>query len=452
MTDRFTGRAHLDPADLQHLAARPDEALARMLETTLDHLARRCPTCRLALDRYPRHRLLDRFHGDHATAVDRAKRRILDLARERDEARALVPELLALPTLPRVVATLAANPRYATWGVASVLTDRASMNLDDDPHTSHHQALLATAAAESLPADAYTPGLRATTRALARMALATTRLVAHHDLPAAQQDLDRAAAEASTASDRPLVQTDLGVARMRLHLATEEWQRAIDAFRPIEHTCSRHALPDRHAQALLLLGRAHRGAGDLHAALGTFRVLQSLAKAKPELDTLARWAALEASGTLCTLRRYDEALAEIEEVHVGPPAPERFQGHAAWASARSLRGLGRTSEAEAALDEARVHLTAAGDGLASALVLLDIVEVLLTDGRTVDATRVVRTGVEERVIEHLPPHSRVALHRLRVDSSKSAAIGEAVAEARLALRSSVTLEKPARPSRGGWSS
>ena len=412
MTDRFTGRAHLDPADLQHLAARPDEALARTLEAVLDHLARRCPTCRLALDRYPRHRLLERARGDHVAALDRAKRRILDLARERDEARALVPELLALPTVPRAVATLAANPRYATWGVASLLTDRAITNLDDDPHTGHHHALLATAAAESLPADGYTPGLRATTRALARIAFATTRLVAHHDLPAAQRELDRAAAEASAASDRPLVQTELTLTRMRVHLATEEWQRAIDAFTPTERACSRNALPDRHAQALLLLGRAHRGVGDLHAALGTFRVLQSLAKAKPELDTLARWAALEGSGTLCTLRRYDEALDEMERIHLGAPAPERFQGHAAWTRARSLRGLGRTSEAEAELEEARAHLTSAGDGLAAVLVLLDARELLRAEGRTADASRLVRQGVGEDMMASVPSAARLILHRL----------------------------------------
>lgn len=434
MPDRHTGRAHLDPADFQDLADLPDQGLARTLEAALDHLARRCPTCRLELGRYPRHRLLARAREDHAAALDHAKRRIRDLARERDEAPALLAELLALPTLPRAVATLAANPRFTTWGLASVLTDRAIGRLEDDPQASHCHALLATATADSLPADAYTPGLHATTRALARLALANTRLAAHHDLTGARRDIARAHAEAPNASDRPLVEADLALTRMRLDLATHDPQRARDAFGLIEPLTTRHALTDRHAQALLLLGHAHLGTGELHRALGTFRVLRSIAKTNPDLEPRARWASAEAAGVLCTLHRPEEALAETDALPRGADTTPRWRGTLARTRARALRALGRTSEAQAALDAAREDLSTAGDVEAATLALLETLDLLIAEGRSADADNLLRNSPV------LPPHqapshrSRVTLYRLQVSAGQRTLTREEIAEATTSLR------------------
>jgi tetratricopeptide (TPR) repeat protein len=439
MPDRYTGRAHLDPADLERLADHPDETLPQTLEVALDHLARHCPTCRTVLDTYPRHQILDRAPtGQSAgtTAVAHAKRRIHDLAREREEAPALLAELLALPTLPRALATLTANPRFTTWGLASHLTDHAIDHLEDDPHGSHHHALLATATADSLPTDAYTPALRSTTRALARLALASTRLTAHHDLPAARRDIARAHEEAPNSSDRILVEIDLALARMRLDLATQDPQRARDAFGLIEPLTARHALAARHAQALLLLGRAHLGTGDLHGALGTFRVLRSITKANPDLDPLARWASVEAAGVLCTLHRPEEALTETDDLPRGADTTPRWRGTLARTRARALRAVGRTSEAQAALETARQDLATAGDSQAATHALLEALDLLLTEGRTADADHLLRKTQVSYPRDRAHHRPLFALYRLQVSAGQRTLTREAILEATNALRTS----------------
>jgi hypothetical protein len=433
MPDRYTGRTHIDPADLVRLSEEPEETLPRTLEAALDHLARHCPTCRTVLGAYPRHQIRDRT-GHANSAITHAKRRIHDLAREREEAPALLAELLALPTLPRALATLAANPRFTTCGLASHLTDQAIDGLEDDPHGSHHQALLATATADSLPTDAYTPGLRATTRALARLALANTRHAAHHVLPRARRDNDRAHDEAPKSSDRPLVETDLAQARMRLDLAAHDPQRARDALGLTEAQTARHALTDRHAQALLLLGRAHLGTGDLHRALGTFRVLRSIAKGNLDLDPLARWASVETANALCALRRPEDALAETDGLPNGPGTTRRWRGTLAHTRARAFRALGKTSEAQAALDTARQDLSAAGEAEAATYALLEALDLLLTEGRSADAAHLLRNAALHHAQQGSSRRFQLMLYRLQASAARGALTREEIAEAATSLR------------------
>lgn len=221
---------------------------------------------------------------------------------------------------------------------------------------------------------------------------------------------------------------------MRLDLATHDPQRARDAFNLIEPLTARHALTDRHAHALLLLGRAHLGTGDLHRALGTLRVLRSITKANPDLDPLARWATVEAAGVLCTLHRPEEALTETDDLPRGTDTTPRWRGTLARTRARALRALGRTSEAQAALDAARQELSTAGDAEAATHALLEALDLLLTERRTADAEHLLRSAPIPHSRDGASHRSRLALYRLQLSAVQGTLTREEILDATTALR------------------
>lgn len=382
MSRRIDASRHVDAQLLKELA-RGERTSAEVLDRGLSHLASRCGECRRTLVDNPVEEILERLGPGLGASIGRAKERFVDLARERAEAPERVTELLATGSLPEAISVLAANPRFQTWGVAGDLHERAVRSLEDAPRRAYGLSLLGVAAAEGLSKKRYGGGVVATEQAVATATLAGARVEVYADPAGAEALLSRANDIARSASDRSLVRAELALARMRLDLANGRRDAAVAAYEQVEAQTSRGGLTGQRLRGHLLLGRAHRGSGDWPRALGTFRMLAHFAKGNPADGDLVRWGVLEAARTLGEMGSFDEVLTELDKAPAENQTGEegRGRGVGTWLRGRALSRLGRTSEAEIALEAAWQQLSGGGAGLEAAEVVIDLVELYREEGR-----------------------------------------------------------------------
>lgn len=407
---------HLSAQLLEELA-RGERTTAEVLNQSLPHLASRCPVCRGTLEEYSIDTVVTRLSPGYAASIARAKDRFADVARERAEAPERVAELLDTGGLPEALATLTGNPRFQTWGVAAYLLERAEAALEDAPRAAHACATLAIAAGEGLPRRRYGSGEAATIETVAVALLASARILAYRDVRGAEAVLVRANDVARAASDTTLTRAELALARMTIDLSAGEYERAIRAFGQVETQVARGGLPGHRLRALLLLGRAHRGAGDPHRALGSFRLLAQFASGQPRYWDLGRWGTLETSRSLCDLGRVEDALAELKNLAPEGVAGEGGRGHAVrdWLRGRALWRLGSLTVAVRALERAWSALLTTGTPLEAAAAALELAELHLGGDDAEAATDVLERAFAVFQAEGFPRWAAVRLLRLQRD-------------------------------------
>lgn len=430
--------------DYDHLSSGALEGLVsdrgspeRILTRVLDHVARRCPTCGAILEKYPRDPLFAVADGAYAAARRRASRRLLDLAAEREAAPALIAALLEGRIVAEALAWASASPRFHTWGLASVLTERSEEALEDRPREARVWAQLAVAVAARLDAKAYGDRLVAEVRGLAGVRFACALLEAHGDQAGAEHELGLAAAWTPATLDPPAMETEVELARCRLDLAAGRFEEVRSRAEAIEKGISGGRFSELRLEALLLLGRALRGAGELSFALAAFQVLRSVLGRCNELPAMKRRTDLEIGQCLCRLGRCSEALQVLEDIDVGG---EEDAGRAAprrafWAGV-CLRGLGRGDDAEAALEAAWRGLADEGAAVESLRALLELAGVYLESDRAQTAAAVLEEADCLYRVEGLPCPAALVLLRLQEAAARRQLDLAAVETARASLEPS----------------
>lgn len=438
-------RSHLSRELLESLA-RGEEDVEEVLSRGLAHLTTRCPECRQRLREYPLERILEGTGAAYDAGITRAKERVADLAREREEAPERVRDLLSEGDVPRVLAALAAVPRYQTWGLTTYLLERAEAGLEDAPREAYTTSLLASAAAEGLPKERYGSGVVATARVVAGAILATARVQREEDAAGAEGTLSRASLLAPAASDWTLVRAELALARMAIDLATGEWERPVRAFGQVELQAREGNLPGHRLRGLLYLGRAHRAAGERHRALSTFRVLALQAGRQAPYPHLSRWGTLEAARTFSELGRPEAALAELEKLPAASVSREEPRGPAVreWLRGRALWRLRRPTEAAPALEVAWRALLGCGSVREAVAALLDLVELHLEEGRGVEGEALLDRTRLLHGAGDVPQTLVAALFRLR----RAAARGEADPAEVAAVRDRLARSRTLHPAHG----
>ena len=405
-----------------------------ILPRALDHLARRCARCEAVLEEYPRQLLPARVGGDYAGARRRASDRLLDLAGEREAASSLIAELLEYRMVAEALARVSASPRFHTWGLASVLIERAEEALEERPREARVWAQLAVAVAARLDPVVYGDRIVAEVRALAWVRLAVALLEAQGDQAGAAHELELAAAWAPAAPDPDAIEAELELARCRLDLAAGRFEEVRARAEALERRASGGRLAEVRLEALLLLGRALRGGGDGSLALAAFQILRSVLKRYGGLPAMERRILLELGECLAGLGRFEEALRILEAQELtgadeaGRTAPRR----AYWAGVCLLR-LGRIEQAEEALEAAWRGLADEGAAVEAIRALLALVELHLEGGRHDSVAELVEEGDDLYRVDGLPRSAALVLVRLQ----RAAARGEldltAVEEARASL-------------------
>ncbi len=375
---------HLSVELLEGLAAgacSPPEVLGR----AVGHLAARCTTCRRILAAYPARTPLARAAGEsfYHDSSRRAVGRVLDLEAEREAAEAaLLDELLSLPTVGEGVARVAADPRFQSWGLASVLLDHAERDLDEAPEDALLWVLLAAAVAEALDPALYGEGVVEEMRAVSGVMLARVVLEADRDPEAARLELARAETRRPLAADPELVEIEAELVRLRLLLAEGAWDEVIERAERLDRLAARRHLSEHRLAAIRVGAAALSGAGRLDGAAAAYRVLRAVLAGYGEAPEMERAVRLDLAATLVRADRFSEAEVELEAL--GPAHPvfdgPGFRARRAWWSGVVAAGLGRREEADELLAAASRGLAAAGLPRESFLALLDRLELLAGAG------------------------------------------------------------------------
>ncbi|HUP42401.1 MAG TPA: hypothetical protein VM599_04260 [Thermoanaerobaculia bacterium] len=431
-----------------HLSKETLEGLAlgrrvgeQVLPSVLDHLARRCPTCRRVLEAYPRELVAARAGGDYEAARQRASRRLLDLAGEREAAPFRMAELLEGRMVAEALAWVSASPRFHTWGLASVLTERSEEALEELPREARVWAQLAVAVAARLDPAVYGERVVAEARALAGVRLALAMLETGDDPAVAEHELALAAARGLGASDAAAIEAEIDLARARLDLAAGRFEEARARAEGVAELSSGGRFAQLRLEALLLLGRALRGAGEASLALSAFQVLRAIVDRYGELPWMERRVSLEIGETLSRLGEHAAGLRVLHALEIaeadepGRTAPRR----AYWAGV-SLRGLGRIEEAEEALEAAWRGFAAEDAAVEALRALLDLAALYLEAKRPRSVAKLMEEGIELFRIDRLPRGLALVLFRIRVQAARGKLDSAAVAAAR------VSLEPAAKPS------
>lgn len=302
--------------DLLRFAA--GEARGAERRRILEHVLAGCPRCRQSLDAL-RELREDSAAGARAASEDAPSisrvlanlgERAARIDREREEARALLPEFLGHPTARQW--TLVRNSRrFDTWSFCALLVEAAFEAVYDDPRRSLALAEMAREVAERLDPAPYGErcllDLRA--RAWAHVGNAKRAL---GELPEAEAALRRARALLEEGTGDPLDEAELYYyeasllrAQRRLDQALRRIHRSIRLYRE---------LGDAHLEGRSLLneGVIHAVKGDPLAAIESDR--KALERVDPARDRhlalAARhnlvWHSMEAG-------RVDEAMTRLAE-------------------------------------------------------------------------------------------------------------------------------------------
>jgi tetratricopeptide (TPR) repeat protein len=364
--------------------------------------------------------------GAYAGALARAERLAAVLGSqdraERRRADDLVAALEALPE-PERRAALEGDPRYATWALAELLSERSLAAGPEDPERSRGLARLAVAAAERVPAGAESEALRADLLGLAWAQLGNAERVA--------SDL-RAAEAAFAAADR--------------HLAAGTGD-PLPRARLLSLLASLRSDQSRFDDAVELAHRAarlYRRAGDLHGHGRTLIKLATFHAYREELDTACRRLD-EALGHLDPAReprllfaarhnrasyleragRLDEAAAELEAAKaLARAALDRLR--LAWLAGRLAVHRGDAAAGEGILLAARQAFAAQSLGYETAQVSLELAALYAEQGRAADQRRIAREMVPLFVARDVHPEARAAL-ALFCDAARAEAASAALA-------------------------
>ncbi|HEX7183581.1 MAG TPA: helix-turn-helix transcriptional regulator [Thermoanaerobaculia bacterium] len=271
-------------------------------------------------------------------------------------------------------------PEFQTWGVAAELGELSAAAAADDAGEALALAELAVRAAELAPCD---QPWRARTLSYCLAFLANAQRVTGQ-LRLAADTFARAATlwKEGSAADPDLL---------------PEWRRLdLEASLRIEER--------RYAEALDFLARARAGApqgAEGRILLKEASALQGLEEGAQVVALLRRAAPiLEVQGdarllfgarfnladTLCDLERYDEAEALLPQVWAATEAlgNKLDRVRSRWLEGKVGAGLGRTGEAMQALEEVRQAFARDEIAFDTALVSLDLAELLLPQGRTAE--------------------------------------------------------------------
>lgn len=342
--------AHLTPDEIAAFAD-GEVTPAGMLETVLARLDASCSSCRTALAAYDRRSVLDRAFKGYRAEAAAALDGMLRLREERDEAGALLDELLALPDESLLLGRLAENPRFQTWGLAALLVDEAYAAFAESAPAALGTAEMAVLVADRL-AGHYPGKLVADTRCIARVALVWAHL-ASGNLPAARQAVAAAEASRREGGGRRLYRADVGLARSALLLALRRPEEAAAPMSWIGDWAVDHDLPELAARATLAEAGIARARGEMaSAALLLTGVVEGLRAAdlEPAIESQAR---LELAATLAAYGLHDAAWQELGKLRVLFPGAGRVaQARRSAVAGTALIGQGRDAEADAALDEA----------------------------------------------------------------------------------------------------
>lgn len=321
-----------------------------------------------------------------ARAAARAGRHLSDLLREMDEAAARFSEILAVYE-PERHALIQTEPRFHGLKLCELFLTKSREAWFGDPAAAMRLAELAVTISDRLDVDHYGAGLVEETRALAWAHLANASRIssdlrrAEEALQIAETHLERSGGDALTEAQIFSFKASLRNSQGRFDEAAELIDRTIAIYREAK---------DRHLEgrALIKKGITLGHGGRLEEGVRLLR--RGLARIAPFEDPRLLVAArhnliwyLDESGQH---QEAQESLQKTRALYL--ELGERMNlVRLRWLEGKIARGLGRLTEAEAALREARDAFIERGIAFDAALVSLDLAMVYVQRGDTAEIRR-----------------------------------------------------------------
>ncbi len=305
---------------------------------------------------------------------------------ERDQALALLPELMSQP-FDRRVLLLRNSPRFQTWSLTQLLLRRSREQNFQDASSGESLALLALEALEHLDVSSYGLEPIEDLRARAWAYVANSRRI-KADLRGAEQAFALAFAALAHGTRQPMeraVLLDLRASLLRVQRRFDEalrlLRRAIVIFRQLGEQ-------HRAGRSLLSMAAVHQVAGEPEKAIPfLYQALELIdAGREPRLLLVALHNLIHG---LADTDRYMEAqklLVRVRPLYQQFPQPWS-QNPRFWVEARIARGLGQEQEAEALFLRARDGFLAEDAAYDTALVSLDLAALFAKQGRVQEVKR-----------------------------------------------------------------
>jgi tetratricopeptide (TPR) repeat protein len=348
---------------------------------------------------------------EYGAVLDRAAQGAGDEAeailREIAEAAALLGEVLGRPAAERL--GLVQEVRFHGLKLCQLLQERSEELWCEDPVAGVELARLAVQISGFLDESHYGKGLVEDTRAMAWACLGNAYRVAS-DLRCAEEALDQAKAhleqsggEAYTEAQILSFRASLRSSQGRFREAARLLDRALAIYREAK---------DRHLEGKALIQKAMALAydGKLQRAVRLARRGLSLIDPveEPRLFVTAQHNLI---GYLNEDGSPDQALDTLRKTRslyqdLGEPS---HLARLSWLEGRIMRDLGRLTEAEAALKEARDFFVQRGIGFDAAMVLLDLATIYAQRGETAELKRLAAEMVPVFASRDVHPEALAAL-------------------------------------------
>ena len=357
---------------------------------------------------------------------ERARRLGVIEARFEAEIRAAEALVRTAGSAPAIREALAGNPAEATLGLVRVLIDRSEVERGETPIAALETIELALEVARLLEPSPEARGMRVHLEGLAEKERANVLRVLGR-VPEATDALTRAEAllRQGAAPDWDLAGCLLVRGTLEMH--GENYSRALEAYASAEQTFLAYGDDKRVAYARMMAAAVYAEMGNADRAAEMLRGLSG----DPGIDDETRSQVLFNLGN-CELdrRRFAEAqtaweeAANISSALHGAVAASRMR----WQAGSLLVLRGELTKGHVALQEAKRGFLEAGIPRIAASVSLEIVEVLMAEGRYASAREPLprspegvlrpRTSVERSRRDRLP-------QRVRASRSPGASRGSA---------------------------
>jgi tetratricopeptide (TPR) repeat protein len=321
---------------------------------------------------------------------------------ERDQAIALLPELLAQP-LDRRLLLLRNSPRFQTWSLSQLLLRRSREQNFQDASLGESLALLSLEVLEHLDASYYGQEPIEDLRARAWAYVANSRRI-KADLRGAEQAFALAFAALARGTRQPMERAIVLDLRASLLRAQRHFSEAIRVLRRAIVLFRQLGEQHRAGRSLLSMSTVHQVAGEPEKGIPfLYQALELIDPSREPRLLLVAWHNL--IDGLADTGRFMEAqrlLVRARPLYRQFPQPWS-RNPRIWVEGKIARGLGQEQEAEALLLRARDGFLAEDAAYDTALVSLDLAALFAKQGRVKEVKRTAE--------EMMPIFSSRQIHR-----------------------------------------